>query len=479
MNKPVRSAATAIAVAFAIAAVLAQDSLVLFACGLCLAVLVDRLWDRDNVPVLLVPLFYQWLQVATKPLEALFTGVPLSHLSEFGPPLEGAILLSTACLTALGLGLRAGLGHSPKTQRDALAATVNTWSVSHAATVCLSLMAVGYVADFLAYAVNPLRQPLLAVASLKYVGLFFLAFWTACAGRGRALLAAIVIVEIVSGLTGYFADFRGTLLMVFLGVIAGRPTLKPATVAFASVVGVVILLVAVFWSAVKPDYRSWVSGGPGAGQIVVRPISERFDYMVNAIQDFDTAQFGKGADALFKRLSYVDYISLAMLRVPGIIPHEDGKQIGQAIYHVFTPRALFPDKPPVPNDTEVTEYYTGLPLTATSENASISIGYVGELYIDFGFVGAIIAAGLVGLGLGWAARTIAVRPGNGPLIRYAVLIMVAMPLNVFEIALIKLIGASVTAVLAAWLLTALTRRGLGSSLLRPRTAIRNRLQRHP
>jgi uncharacterized iron-regulated membrane protein len=99
-----------------------------------------------------------------------------------------------------------------------------------------------------------------------------------------------------------------------------------------------------------------------------------------------------------------------------------------------TPRALFPDKPPVPDDSAVTEYYTGIYILG--ESTSISIGYVGELYIDFGFFGSILVAGLLGFGVGFSARKIALHPGNGPVVTYASLLVIAMPLNILASSLL-------------------------------------------
>jgi hypothetical protein len=180
-------------------------------------------------------------------------------------------------------------------------------------------------------------------------------------------------------------------------------------------------------------------------------LPERIDYIWNEVIAFDAKQFSKGLDALVSRLSYVDYIAATLVRVPEIIPHQDGRQLAEAFYHVVTPRALFPDKPPVPDDSAVTEYYTGIYILG--ESTSISIGYVGELYIDFGFFGSILVAGLLGFGVGFSARKIALHPGNGPVVTYASLLVIAMPLNIFETAMIKLVGASVTAILASSLLT--------------------------
>ena len=260
-------------------------------------------------------------------------------------------------------------------------------------------------------------------------------------------MVAVVALEVASGLTGFFADFRGTFLVVFLAAVAARPNFKLGSVALATAVAFVMVIVGIFWSSMKGEYREWGSGRDG--QSITKSLPERIEYISNEVLAFDSKQFDKGLDALVSRLSYVDFIAATLVRVPEIIPHQDGRQLAEAFYHVVTPRALFPDKPPVPDDSTVTEYYTGIHIPG--DNTSISIGYVGELYIDFGFMGSILAAGLLGFGVGLSARRIALHPGNGPIVTYAALIAISLPLNIFETALIKLVGASVTGILAAWL----------------------------
>lgn len=443
-----RNLSVGVLIAACLAAFAAPDGGVVLVVGACLAILVFALWMEDDVPIFLLPVCYQWAQVATKPIQTVLTGVPLNSLAENGATLEPAVFISSACLAAFAVGLRGGLRSMTRENRSALLHAVNGWSVSTALSVCLGLLAIGYVAGIGAAVIGPLRQPLLAIASIRMVGLFLLVFWSITTGKGRTVAGGVVFVEIASGLTGFFADFRGIFIIVFLAVVAARPNFKPESVVLATAVAAVTMLVAVFWSSMKGEYRDWVSGGEG--QVVVRPLSERIDYITNEVLAFDSRQFTKGLDALVSRLSYVDFIAATMMRVPEIIPHQDGRQLAEAFYHVVTPRALFPDKPPVPDDSAVTEYYTGIPILGDS--TSISIGYVGELYIDFGFVGSILAAGLLGVGVGWSARKIALHPGNSAIVTYAALIVIALPLNIFETALIKLVGASVTAILAAWLL---------------------------
>ncbi len=229
-----------------------------------------------------------------------------------------------------------------------------------------------------------------------------------------------------------------------------------------------MLTIAVFWSAVKPEYRKWVSGGTGA-QVVTRPFEERIGYLADAAARFDGQQVSKGVQALVDRLSYVDFIAATLVRVPDVIPHQEGRQISQAVLHILTPRFLFPNKPPTPNDSVVTAYYTGL-RTDHDVNASISIGYMGEFYIDFGIPGVFLGPLFMGLACGFARKWIHQRRAVPIAARYGLALIIAMPLSTFETALIKIVGAVMMGLAAsiayAWALENVGGRGLFGPLRR-------------
>jgi hypothetical protein len=133
-----------------------------------------------------------------------------------------------------------------------------------------------------------------------------------------------------------------------------------------------------------------------------------------------------------------------------VIPHEGGTRLGGTIWHVLTPRILFPDKPEVPSDTQITAYYTALPAAVfASQNTSISIGYLGELYIDFGIGGALLAVFLMGLIFGRCYRAIRDYPRAPAFVNYGLCMMFALSLSAFETALIKQVGSTLTVAVAA------------------------------
>ena len=64
------------------------------------------------------------------------------------------------------------------------------------------------------------------------------------------------------------------------------------------------------------------------------------------------------------------------------------------------PRLIFPNKPAI-NDSDRTNAYTGLQVADAAQGTSISIGYVGESYIDFGWWGMLPVIFVWGWVVGW------------------------------------------------------------------------------
>ena len=204
-----------------------------------------------------------------------------------------------------------------------------------------------------------------------------------------------------------------------------------------------------FWSYVKIDYRQMVSGGT-MEQVVVVPLSERIDYLANEVRHFDRTEFSQGFNQLLRRQSYVDYLAATMAHVPSEVPFENGSRIGKTVVHLLTPRILFPEKAATEFDSDVTAYYTGLAVN-TRSYTSISIGWAGEFYIDFGRIGALISSLLMGLGFGLAYRALRTRARDSLLLNYGARATLVSVLMSFDTALIKYVGGAGIAFVGAYL----------------------------
>jgi len=124
------------------------------------------------------------------------------------------------------------------------------------------------------------------------------------------------------------------------------------------------------------------------------------------------------------------------------VPHENGSLTLDVISHIAMPRLLFPDKAALPSDTEFMKKYTGLNYN-WDENVSISIGNLGELYIDFGMIGGLIAEFLIGAIIAFVYRVIKDHSETSSIINAGLCLMIVLPAAYFGTAYIKLVGAFV------------------------------------
>jgi hypothetical protein len=215
------------------------------------------------------------------------------------------------------------------------------------------------------------------------------------------------------------------------------------TVAVTGTAAALALLLSAFWSEIKTDYRRFLNDGVDAQVVLVSP-EDRADFLEHRIGDADLGTLASGFDKMLKRISYVEFLGAAINFVPEGRPHENGAMLLKAVDHILLPRLFFPDKPALPNDTDVTVAYTGLQLTQ-GEGTSISIGYMGEFYIDFGVFGMLACMASLGLFYGWAYRFVQQRCDSA-LVAYGAAFAALFPGFMFETALPKTIGGVLTSI---------------------------------
>lgn len=416
--------------------------------GLTLLAIVLLLWRTDEPPILLLPALFQWSEVAAYPLATIWKQVPLNDLSSLAANLDASAAYGFAGVTALALGLRLGSLRGTGTSfNDRLLAEARAWQLKQVLTIGLGAVVIGYTLAALIGFSGPARELVSKAAGVKYVGIFVIAYWCLANGRNYGLVASIAVFEIVFGMTGFFAEFKESILTLLVAVIAARPRLRAVDVAAAASVTALLLFVATFWTAIKVDYRALVNQGTGA-QVVAVPLDERLGFISQAFTSLDGDKLADGFDRLVARHGYIEYLDLVMQNVPIAVPHEDGKLTLDVISHITMPRFLFPDKPPLPSDTEVMKKYTGL-TDSWDENTSISIGNLGELYIDFGVFGGLMGELVIGLMIALVYRKLRDEPKCPALVTAGFCVMTVLPIAYFGTAYIKLVGAFVfTSVIA-------------------------------
>jgi hypothetical protein len=237
-------------------------------------------------------------------------------------------------------------------------------------------------------------------------------------------------------------------------------------VLVVSVLVVSTLILGAFWTAVKTDYRSYVSGGQAA-QVVEVDYIDSLHKLVELSQNLDLETLLVATGFFLDRLSYIEYFGDTLLVVPEQAPHTYGELWLDAMVRPFMPRLLFPDKSVI-HDSDRTRQYTGLMVADHESGTSISIGYMGESYIDFGILGMMVIIFVFGFLLGriyrWLVNGDQSRGLLGISLASAVLIQTAL----LESSITKVFGGLTVTLLVVWLfLHFVAPKYLGWMLVRP------------
>lgn len=416
--------------------------LLVLASGVTLCLVVLLLWRSDDPPILLLPALFQWTEVAIVPISTVWLQVPLANLSTYGADIERSSLYGLLGVSALTVGLALGSGKSARPSfMTLLHQEATLWTAKQVIPLSLLLIGLGYGFAITSGYAGPAREPLNQAANIKYAGLFLLTFWCLMRKQHYPLLLLTICFEIGFGMTGFFAEFKNSILTFFVASITARPKVKVADILVVSFATLLIFAVAIFWSAIKPDYRNFVNQGTGA-QVVSVPLNERISFLTSAALDFNEEKAADGFQRLVARHGYVEFLGLVMDHVPSAMEHQNGNITLAVLRHITVPRFLWPEKPTLPSDTEVMSKYTGLPMTWNSDT-SISIGYLGELYADFGYLGGLIGAGTIGIAVGWFYSFVRAYFNKSAIICAGLCLMVAIPIAYFGTAYVKMVGAMV------------------------------------
>jgi hypothetical protein len=447
LNTPKRPLAVSVVILF-LAALIGANSgnpPLILACGLVITLMVNLLWGMGEPPVLLMAAGLQASQVVVLPLYASIVGVPLQDLSKSGfGDLTSGVWTGLTAMVFLVVGMWCGRSNM-KRLSGWIQIESKAWVPRNAFAFCLAMLALSNLFETVGGMASGLRQPAVALSQVQWVGVFILT--CVCFGqkRGFVYLVIILIFELLVGFSGFFADFKMVFLVVFLGIFAVHPKLKLESTVAAVVLAGSLLILGIFWSAVKSDYRNYVSAG-SFEQVVRVPFQDRLQYLFGRALNADSQMMSEGFESLIFRLAYIELLAATISNVPEFIPFQEGTQISTTILHVLEPRLLFPDKPNPPSDTEIATRYSGIRLNDVNYavNTSISLGYVAELYVDFGYPGIVVGTFLLGLAFGFCVRRILMYRSLPFLVNSGLTVILMMPFIAFEESLLKVVGGFLT-----------------------------------
>jgi hypothetical protein len=365
------------------------------------------LWRPGEPQILLFLFGLQWLQPTVMVFYANLRDLSLVEFLPNYPGMEFATTLVLLGLFFLAIGIRLGSGRQQALQiarfHDAIQRTPPTrWLQLH-----VIMFVVSTVALLLAQAVPGLSQPLVALADFKWAT--FLIFTIATFARRdgpRTLWLAVFCVELVMSLGGFFSSFKFVFLYTLIAMTAIGLRLSAKQVAGGAITAAIMLTAALYWTAIKNDYRRFVNGDTHQ-QVVEVGRGEAILKIAELVGEVTSDELLKAADTFAFRLAEIDVFSEVTVYVPSVLPHEGGTLWLDAISRPFMPRILFPDKTVI-DESELTNRYTGKKYVGMEQGTQVSMGYIADSYIDFGefgMMGMILLFGyLVGMTYRWIAN---------------------------------------------------------------------------
>lgn len=369
----------AIALALVLLGLLAGDSMVTLALGALWAGYV-LLNIGGGVPVLVAAFGFQWIQVCSGFFYTVTTGRQLEAIH--GSDYRTMMYLGLASILTLAIGIRVGYEYLVRRTTER---SIDSPILSNGALWVLYLgsLAATATVQALAWRYPLLTQPILALSFARLAILYLLMRRLVAPSFQPVPFAAVVVTEIVLGLTSFFAGFREPLVLALLALFEAFDRRRAAHWATASVLVGTASFMGLLWLGVRGEYRRDFAD--------VEMFAESRDMRLARIQELthnwwkrDSQEFWWNLDLLMDRLWAIYYPALAVARVPASVPHSDGTILSAAVSHVLMPRVLFPDKPGLPSDSDLVRQYSGVWVAGAEQGTSIAFGYVAEAYVDFG-----------------------------------------------------------------------------------------------
>lgn len=428
------------------------------ACCLTLPIVASLLFIKGESPILFACCGMQWLQVVLLVFYADAYGTTMERVLEY-PELEKATWLSLAGIIVTAIGMRSALDSVGRGAVMAAKMEKNLEKLSIGRLFLVWLIAFFLASSVMAIAwkFGSMRQFATPIGSIKWMFFYLLAYVVLVRNEGYQFLLVAVMIEFVSGFTGYFSSFKEGIIMLII-VAFGLP--RGMNLRIRSLMLTFITLgffASLFWSVIKVDYRDyqlkkWRQKG-GASTV------EKLEVITMLLSRIDAQKMEVGFKATIARVSYVGLFGSVMSYVPAVEPYSDGELWLGAVTHVLTPRILFPNKE-VLDDSARARRFTGMRLAGMEEGTSIGIGYMAESYADFGSLGMFFPIYLLGLFMGGIYRVCS-RNKNSILLGVSIGTAILFSnMYSFEKSNVKIVGGLATLCLAAWALNAFGGSGL-------------------
>lgn len=419
--------------------------------GICLVtimLILSLLWRYNRPGIFVFAFFMQWLQVITY---VVWMNARGKGMDAFSSSASNALLVSCIGLLLMAVIISSVINKLNIPTTAYLKEQAEKINIKKLLGVYIISTAFLTSIRFLFGNAGGADQLLVVISSLKWV--FFMAYGFTVWIRKKNILIFVVIIayEFASSLTSYFSSFKDVLLFTIIIALTFAVKIKTRQIIYGLAVSIILTVLLLTWTAIKSDYRKFVSKGQRA-QVVSVERSEAIGKMQSEVKDLTWKDYGFATNMILYRIQYLHNLSLSMERVPYLIPYQNGAVWGQNISFVITPRILFPEKG-IYNASVKARTYTGLKYAGLKEGSSFSLGYFADCYVDFGYIGMFFPIALIGLFVAFIYRVFYKMEHLNILMRFAIINTCLFSFTSFEADGLFLFGRLLTTLLIYWVLS--------------------------
>lgn len=369
------------------------------------AFILYRLLWNENVPsVLFFALLFQWLAISIKVLYGNLLGIPFQELPATYYDMEyvlPAFYSSSLALCVLAIALSFFNIQISKEKIDEHLGIYQTRKLIIA--YLIASLGLGLL-QAQRFAVPGLAEAISNFVEVKW-GLFVVLVYKAYTEKKyKNWVNLLILGEVVLGFASYFSSFKVVLIFSVIALFWYGKNIRLSRLPLYLLAFVALGYLGTLWTAVKGDYRNYLSGGESVQKVTVST-TEALGQFINLAGRVNEEELSLASYSLVDRIGYLDFFSLVMKRVPEEIPHEEGAVWRAAISHILKPRMFFPNKASI-DDSEHTRKYAGAMVANQGMGASHSLGYMVDSYIDFGPFFMVVPIFLFGCFGGWVYKNL-------------------------------------------------------------------------
>jgi hypothetical protein len=426
---------------------LLTNGIYLFACLTTFTILFFYLQQVNKPGVFTLILLQHLLQI----IATIFLSNYLNKDINYRSPASGtAIIVSLGGLTAMLLPVIYFQSKLPIVDVFSLKREADKLSITKTMYCYIIAFFLSSLLGSLAFLFSSITQIIISVVKIKWLFFLLFGFQSILKNEKRNYFYAFIGLEFLSGFFSFFSDFKTVIYFVVILILSFVHSINFKQILLGTIIGFFLIYMALLWTSVKSDYRSYLNGGQKNQTVTVNKdeaLSRLYDLSNNVDQD----KLSSSTVDFLDRLQYTYHFAKTIERVPAVIPFQNGDNWLQNIEFTTTPRFFNPDKPILDNSVK-TSKYTGIRYAGQKQGASFSLGYFAEFYIDFGIYGMMLGLLVLGFFYGKIYYYLIMKGSKNLILNYAVAGSFFMEFNAFEMDGTYLLGRLLSSLLTYYIL---------------------------